>query len=312
MPLHPQAEAVLRDVPRIWDDLDSLTAAKARAWGTDLRAEADDRPPAGVAVEQIEVPGAEGPLRGRVYRPTGATPVGTVLWVRGGGFVMGSLTTEQVPAPLALASGCAVVSVEYRLAPEHPFPAALEDSRAALGWVAEHAPALGGGVGRVAVGGESAGGNLAAVLALTARDRRSPDLALQVLLYPMTARTFDGPSRHDPAVSPIAPPEAIEWLWRQYLGERDGSSPLVSPLRAETLAGLPPALVITAEYDLLRDEGEAYAHRLERAGVPVELRRYDGMHHGFVDWHGEIDAAGECIHHMGAAFRRALSPAEGA
>jgi acetyl esterase len=202
--------------------------------------------------------------------------------------------------------------VEYRLAPEHPFPAGLEDCYAALGWVAERAQELGGRVDRVAVGGDSAGGNLAAAVSLMARDRGGPELALQVLLYPMTARVFDGSSRHDPAVSPSAPPEAIEWMWRRYLGEEDVTTDaLFSPLDAETLTGLPPALVVTAEYDLLRDEGEAYAQRLEREGVPVELRRYDGMFHGFTDFSGVIDAADDCIAVMGlrcnAVVRRSVS-----
>jgi len=309
MPLHPQAAAALAKLPSVWRDveaIDTMTAAKARA----ILANAATRSVAvpGVAIEDIDVPGPAGPLRARVYRPVDAAPVGTVLWIRGGGFVLGSLDVDRVSAPLARASGCAVVSIEYRLAPEHPFPAPLEDCYAALGWVAEHAPAL-GGAAAIAIGGESAGGNLAAAAALMARDRNGPEPALQVLLYPMTARAFDGPSRRDPEVAALARTEAIDWFWRQYLGEREGTDPLACPLCAETLAGLPPALVITAEYDVLRDEGEAYARRLEQEGIAVELRRYDGMHHAFVDAHGAIDAADECIAHVGAAVRRAVSPA---
>jgi acetyl esterase len=218
-----------------------------------------------------------------------------MLWIRGGGFVTGSLDTDFVAAPLARTSGCAVVSFEYRLAPEHPFPAALEDCYSALSWATEHASELGGDAGPIALGGESAGGNLAAAAALMARDRDGPKIALQVLLYPMIARVFDGLSRRDPKLAAIARTEAIDWFWQQYLGDRDGSDPFACPLRAARLAGLPPALVITAEYDVLRDEGEAYAERLEREGVAVQLRRYDGMHHGFADSSGVIDAADECI-----------------
>ena len=308
MPLHPQAAAVLADMPDVWRDLDainSMTAAKARAMVAEVSAKLGEfSPPPGVAVEDIDVPGAAGLLRARVHRPTTRAPVGTVLWIRGGGFAL--LAPDTTSAPLALASGCAVVSFEYRLAPEHPFPAALEDCYAVLCWVAEHASGLGGHAAPVAIGGESAGGNLAAAIALMGRDQGGPLPALQVLLYPMTARVFDGRSRHDPDVGALARPEAIEWLWQQYLGDRDGSDPLASPLYAKTLAGLPPALVITAEYDVLCDEGEAYAHRLEREGVPTELRRYNGMHHGFANSPGVIDAADECIELMGAAIRRAV------
>jgi acetyl esterase len=304
--LHPQARAVLRDMPRVWEDLASLTVETARSAS---KAVADGFVDAGsdAAVEAIELPGAAGPVRARVYRPVHGQPVGTLVWFRGGGFVMGTLEMERIPAPLAVASGCVVVSVEYRLAPEHPFPAGLEDCFAALRWVADNVSALGGDRERIAVGGDSAGGNLATAVALMARDAGGPDLAFQLLLYPMTARTFDGPSRRDPAMSELGPPEGIDWCWRHYVGERDGSEALISPLRAETLAGLPPAVVITAEYDLLRDEGEAYADRLEHEGVPVERRRYDGMPHGFVDFRGKVDAADECIAQVGAALRGALS-----
>jgi acetyl esterase len=142
-----------------------------------------------------------------------------------------------------------------------------------------------------------------------ARERGGPGIPFQMLLYPMIARTFAGGSRHDPAVSPIAPPEAIEWLWRQYVGGGGRVDPLASPFDAETLAGLSPALVVTAEYDLLRDEGEVYAARLARDGVPVETRRFDGVHHGFVEYPGQIDVADECIALMGAALRDALAEA---
>ena len=311
MPLHPQAAAVLAQMaPIVWRDvgaINAMTAAKARAWEADATAQDEIGLPPGVAVEETAVPGAAGPLRARVYRPSKGAPIGTVLWIRGGGFVLGSLETDRIAAPLALASGCAVVSFEYRLAPEHPFPAAIDDCDAVLRWVAEHAPALGGRAGRIAVGGDSAGGNLAAALALIARDRGGPELALQVLLYPMIARRFDGASRRDPEMAALARAEANEWFWQQYLGDRDGSDPRACPLCAETLAGLPPALVLTAEYDVLRDEGEAYAERLERAGVPVEVRRFAGMHHAFAESPGLIDAADECIALMGAEFRRALS-----
>ena len=308
MPLHPRLAELLAQGPNPWLDLDaiaSMTAAKARAWAAGTGAEAATVAHPGVAVEEVELPGGAGPLRGRVHRPTAEEPRGTLLWIRGGGFVLGSLASDWMPGPLAAACGCAVVALDYRLAPEHPYPCALEDCCAALSWVAEHAAQFGGD--GIAVGGESAGGNLAAAVALAARERGGPPIALQALLWPMLARTFEGGSRHDPELGALARPEAIEWLWEQYLGERDGSDPLACPLEAQTLAGLPPAVVVTAEYDVLRDEAEAYAERLARDGVAVRLRRYDGMVHGFPEWGwGVVDAAQECLDYVGAAVRSAL------
>jgi len=297
MPLHPQARRVLAGLPSVWRDvaaIEALTAAKARA----LMNAGPPTLPAGVTFDEIEVDGAEGSLPGRLYRPSAGTPVGTLLWLQGGGFVLDSFTTTPVPATLAAATGCVVVSVRYRLAPEHRFPAAPEDCYAALRWAADRGP--------VAVGGESAGGNLAAVVALMARDRGGPEIPLQVLLCPMTARHFEGQSRSDPAVGALARTEAIEWFWHQYLGDRDGYDELSSPLHAQRLAGLPAAVVVTAEYDVLRDEGEAYAERLASEGVRVDLRRFEGMPHGFTDFPGVIDAADECLTYVGEAIRRSL------
>jgi acetyl esterase len=289
-----------------------MTVANARAWAVEASGHGEGSLPGGVAVEEIEIPGATEAMPARVYRPsTATTRAGTVLWLRGGGFVVGSLATERIPAPLARASECAVVSIEYPLAPEHPFPEALNGCYAALCWVADHAATLAGHASAIAIGGESAGANLAAATALMARDRGGPELALQVLLYPMLARSFDGPSRHDPEMGALIRTEAIDWLWRQYLGDRDSTDPLACPLCAHTLAGLPPAVVMTAEFDVLRDEGEAYAQRLASEGVPIELRRYDGMHHGFAEWPGIIDAADECIDVIGASFGKALATGRG-
>jgi acetyl esterase len=308
MPLHPQVAAMLAETPNPYRDPDvPLTVEDERAREARVRNSASVPPP-GVEVEAIELTGAEGSLPGRVYRPSRGSPLGTVLWIRGGGFIVGSLDADVLAPPLALASGCAVVSFEYRLAPEHPFPAAPEDCYAALCWAAEHAAELSGLDGPVAVGGESAGGNLAAVVTLMARERGGPAIAQQVLLVPAVARHFDGLSRRDPEQSVDAAPHAIEWMWRQYLAdEADAVNPFASPLHAESLVGLPPALVITAEYDVLRDEGEAYARRLEQDGVSVEHCRFDGMSHSFPGWLGEVDAAQECLELMGAAFRRALA-----
>jgi len=166
-------------------------------------------------------------------------------------------------------------------------------------------PEICGKEGPLVIGGESAGGNLAAVAAQMVRDNGGPEIVLQILVYPMMAFRYDGPSRHDRSLGVLAPPEAIDWIWKLYLSSSDGAVPLASPLLADTLCGLPPAVIITAEYDLLRDEGEAYASRLERAGVPVALRRYDGMPHGFADWIYELDAARDCVKFIASCLARA-------
>lgn len=303
MPLHSKVQELIKDVPNAWAGPDAMTVARARALQEEVLADLTVSPLDGVSTEDLWIPGPAGKLRARMYRPTRGTVDGVMLWLHGGGFVLGSLETERSHAPLARAAGCAVVSVDYRRAPEDPFPAAVEDCYAALRWVTARACSLGGHPDRVALGGESAGGNLAAAATLLARDRGGPSPSLQVLLYPMTARHFAGPSRHDASISPLWPPAAIEWVWRQYLGDADGLSPLASPLYAETLAGLPPALVLTAEYDLLRDEGEAYADRLAAAGVPVRRRRYASVPHGFAEWAGVLDVADECINDIATAIR---------
>jgi acetyl esterase len=307
MPLHPQAAALLAEKSPPFRDPDWVpSVAEARSW--EEAARGDVPVPPGVAFEDVEIPGHAGTLPGRVYRPTQHAPLGTILWIRGGGFIVGSLACDRIAPPLAQSSGCAVVSFEYRLAPEHRFPAAPDDCYAALCWTAEHAADLGGHDGPVGVAGESAGGNLAAAVALMARERGGPAIAQQVLLVPVVARHFDGPSRRDPAQSAGAAPHLVDWFWQQYLAdEADGANPLVSPLVAESLAGLPPALVITAEYDLLRDEGAAYAQRLRDEGVPTEHRLFEGMPHDFTGWPERIDAAQECLDLMGATFRRALA-----
>jgi acetyl esterase len=211
---------------------------------------------------------------------------------------------------LAAASGCAVVSVDYRLAPEHPFPAAPEDCYAATAWVAEHARSLGAARGHLAVGGDSAGGNLAAVVSRLARDRGGPRVDLQLLVYPVVARAPDTPSYREFADGYWLTAEAMAWFWRHYVPPgQDGSDPRASPLLCDSLARLPPAVVAIAECDLLRDEGEQYAARLRAEGVPVQLRTYAGMLHGFLACAGAIDEAWVAFEELGAAVAAALRPA---
>jgi acetyl esterase len=231
-----------------------------------------------------------------------------LAYYHGGGWVVGSLDThEGVCRALANRARCLVVAVDYRLAPEHPFPAAVEDAWAAVEWLSENAAEIGGDPGRLAVGGDSSGGNLAAVMALRARDR-GLRLAFQLLVYPVTDHDLDSPSYLANADGYGLRRESMRWFWDQYLSDpAQRSHPEASPLRASDLAGVAPALVLTCEYDPLRDEGEAYAERLRRAAVPVSISSYEGMIHGFFRMPAVIDAACRALDETGSALRKALS-----
>jgi acetyl esterase len=214
-----------------------------------------------------------------------------LVYFHGGGWVVGTLDTHDTCCrALAVGAGCAVVSVDYRLAPEHKFPAAAEDAYAATCWVAEKGESLGVDPARIAVGGDSAGGNLATVVCLMARDRRGPELCHQLLVYPVTNYSFDTPSYRENADGYYLTHEKMVYFWNQYLpDEASGRNPYASPLQAPDLGDLPPALIITAGYDPLRDEGEAYANRLRSAGVTVRLSCYESMIHGFLIMGARID-----------------------
>jgi acetyl esterase len=249
-------------------------------------------------VRSVEDADADG-VPVRVYRPEeGDLPA--LVYFHGGGWVVGSLDShDALCRTLAARSGCALVAVDYRLAPEHRFPAALEDAWTATQWAAQRFP-------RLAVGGDSAGGTLAAVVALRARDRGLP-LALQVLVYAATDFSFDTDSYREHGTGTNLTEEGMRWFWAQYLpDDAAGADPEASPLRAGDLAGVAPALVITAEYDPLRDEAEAYAARLEAVGVPVVLTRYDGLVHGFLRMPAVIDRATNGIDEVAGAVRAAL------
>ncbi|MFB7950356.1 alpha/beta hydrolase [Kitasatospora phosalacinea] len=311
MPLHPQAEALRRQraaagTPPLY----TRTLAEARAADlADTRAAAGSPEPVG-SVTEFTVPGPDGPLPLRAYRPAAGTDgqLPVLLYLFGGGWVLGSLDTgDALCRRLTNAVGCVTVSVGYRLAPEHPFPAAVHDVLAAAEWVAAHAAELGADPGRLAVAGDSAGGNLAAALTLLARERGGPALRHQLLVYPNTDHAADTPSvrEHDDPL--LFNRRSVAWYWGHYLADpADGADPLASPLRAPSLAHLPPATVITAEYDPLRDEGELYAGALRAAGVPVELRRYDGVPHGFFAMSGVLDDGRAAQQYAADRLREAL------
>jgi acetyl esterase len=231
----------------------------------------------------------------RLYRPEGSGELPVLVYFFGGGWVLGKLeASEPVCRRLAVATPCAVLAVDYRQAPEHRFPAAVDDCYAATAWAAEHGAELELDAGRLAVGGVSAGGNLAAAVTLVARRRGGPRLCFQLLVYPPLRHGGDTASMRTVGDPLFFDRADMDWCWSHYLErEEDGANPLASPLRAADLGGLPPALVITAELDPLRDEGELYAGRLAEAGVPTELVRFDGMMHGFFSRDDVLDAAAE-------------------
>ena len=259
-------------------------------------------------VEDRTIPGPDGDLPIRVYHPEGTPPFPGLVFFHGSGFVLANLDThDAICRDLTNDSGCALVSIDYRLAPEHPYPAAPRDCFAATQWVARHGAEIGLDGARLAVGGDSAGGNLAAVVALMAREAGGPPLAAQLLIYPVTDYNFDTPSYEENAEGYGLGAATMRWFWGHYLrDEAQGAEPQASPLRAESLAGLPPAHVVTAEYDPLRDEGEAYAARLTAAGVPTTLTRYDGLIHGFFGQMNQVPLAREAIRSSGAALRDVL------
>jgi acetyl esterase len=310
MALDPQARAFLDQLQELGvPGIGELPPDEARAAG-DAASEAVFGPFVEVPWEERAVPGPAGAIPTRVYRP-GDELAPVLVYFHGGGWVLGSLVTHHgVCATLARLSGCVVCSVDYRLAPEHRFPAALDDAWAATTWIAEHAEEISGRPGALAVGGDSAGGNLAAVCAMRARDEGLP-LALQLLVYPVCDADLDTSTYREFADGYFLTADGMRWFWDHYLPEGDGDrfQPDASPLRAADVGGTAPALVMTVEFDPLRDEGEAFARRLEEAGVPVTLTRYDGMIHGFFRMPGVIGRANDALAEAAEALRAAFAAA---
>jgi acetyl esterase len=255
---------------------------------------------------ELEIPGPGGPIRMLALRPEGDGPLPVVAYLHGGGWVMGELESYVAPlSRLANAAGAIVAAIGYRLAPEHRFPAALDDALAGIRWLAAHAGELGGDRTRLAVAGDSAGGNLAAVAAR--RLRGDVDLRLQALIYPVIDAGVNTPSYREFADGHGLSAASMRRFWDLYLDGAAGSDPDASPLRADDLAGVAPALVLTAEEDVLRDEGEAYAEKLRAAGVPVEQARWPGTIHGFFRWQQTAAPAREAVERVAEALRAALA-----
>jgi acetyl esterase len=309
MPLDPQVQGLLSMLAGEAElEMTDATIAEVRTtFAAFAGLGVGDPPPIG-AVTDADADGV--PVR--IYTPAGAATAGelrpVIVYYHGGGWAIGDVAGyDPLTRLLAAETDAIVVSVDYRLAPEHPHPAAVDDSFTALQWVAKHAPDFGADGTRVAVAGDSAGGNLSAVMALLAKARGGPKLALQALVYPVTDCVFDTPSYLENGEGYFLEGTSMAYFFDAYCrGGTDPTTPNVSPLRADDLTGVAPALVITAEFDPLRDEGEAYAAALRAAGVPVEATRYDGMIHGFVAMPALLAGGRQAFDQLVTALRSAL------
>jgi acetyl esterase len=303
MPLDPQVQALLAlNLPAYHTQTPEQNRQILQAMST-------MQVPIPVArVEDRKVPGPDGTILVRLYTPQGHGPFPVLMFFHGGGWVIGDLETyDELCRTLTNEANCLVVSVDYRLAPEHKFPSGPEDCYAATQWVAANATRFNGDPSRLALGGDSAGGNIAAVVAQMARDRGNFPVIFQLLLYPMTNLLAETASLRENAEGYFLTAKDIEWFLKHYLtSEEDKKNPLASPMLASDLGGLPPALIITAEYDPLRDDGELYGKCLKEAGVPVTMTRYPGMIHGFVSLAAVLDQGKQAIVESCAALQAAF------
>jgi acetyl esterase len=315
--LHPQARALLnlieeRGVP----PTHTLAPGEARTLYRERRMYTQPAPPEVGEIRDLTMPGPAGNIALRLYRPLGSEPqakLPVLVYYHGGGWVIGDLDThDTLCRELANGSGCAVVSVDYRMGPEHRFPAAVDDSIAALRWVHANAHQLGIDAARIAVGGDSAGGNLAAVVAIAARDAGGPALAFQLLIYPATDMRRTAPSHETNGQGYLLTRDTITYFHDHYIVDaKDDLDWRASPLLHENLAGLPPAFVLTAGYDPLRDEGLQYAQRLTQAGTRSSLVCFERQIHGFILMGRVLDEANTAVQLCAAQLRSALSGAQG-
>ncbi len=309
MPLDPQvAKLIAQEAERGRVPYAEMTVAEVRAGAFEELALAGDPEPVFEVTDRY-IPGPTADLHIRIYRPTATEPVPAVVYLHGSGWVVCNIdNSDTAVRAFANRSGCVFVAVNYQKAPEHPFPVALDDADATLRWVTENAVTLGIDANRIGVGGDSAGGNLAAALCLRFRDGNGPRIAHQLLIYPVLDCSFDTASYIENASGYLLERDDMRWFFDQYLVDpAQAGDPLVSPLRAPDLSGLPRALVVSAEYDPLRDEAELYAERLRDAGVPVRVSRYDGMIHGFAWMSGVVERTQVLYDEVGRELRDALS-----
>jgi acetyl esterase len=307
--LHPTVRALLQSFQAEQAPaLETLPLPEARQAALDGIKPIEGTPEPVASIENVRIHGPNGDIPLRIYTADTASQRPAMVYFHGGGWVLCNLDSHDVVCQaIAHRAGAVVIAVDYRLAPEHKFPAAVTDAYAATEWVAANAGRLGIDPARISVGGDSAGGNLGAVISLISRERKGPRIASQALVYPVTdLSSFDTPSYQEFATDHQLTKAEMEWFRDHYLNSpADGLNPYASPLLAPDLRGLPPALVITAECDPLRDEGEAYAKRLEDAGVPVTCTRYAGMIHPFFSLSGAIPQSLDAIQQVADAVRAA-------
>ena len=311
MPVDPQMQGVIERInnsglPPFY----SVSAHEARRLYKEARAFLSPPAPGVEAVRDLAADGPAGPIPLRLYRGLGTvpgTPLPLLLYFHGGGWTIGDLDTHDIVCrTLANRARCAVVAVDYRMGPEHKFPAAVEDAIAATRWVSQQAAALGVDAARMAVGGDSAGGNLAAVVCLALRDAGGPALLFQALVYPATDQRMDSASHAKFGEGYLLTRNNMLWFRGNYLSPADYDDWRASPIRAADLARLPPAHIITAGYDPLVDEGRAYSDRLVTAGVPVLYECFEGMAHGFVTMGGAVAAANHALYRLGQSLAQAF------
>ena len=308
MPLHPQAARIVkafeermgtaRGVPTIEERRAAVVEASSESW------------PRMARVKNAIVPGpVAGGIPVRIFTPSSLNGLPILMYFHGGGWVIGSIdSTEGLARYMAAATGCIVISVGYRLAPEHKFPKGLEDCYAATKWAAAQAESFGGDGSRIAVCGDSSGGNLAAAVCLVARDRGGPKIVYQALIYPVLDRNFSTSSYEDNSKGYLLTRRMMVGNWRDYLADEESAiNPYAAPLQSRDLSGLPAAYVITVEYDPLRDEGASYANMLRAAGVPVTYVCYAGMVHGFFGYIAQVDLANEAMASLSKEIQLAVS-----
>src|SRR2546428_1348707 len=309
MPLDPQTQAVLEMMAAMSaPPVHTQSVEEARQTMAMMAVMAGEPEPVG-KVEDRDIAGPEGTIPVRIYTPEGKAPFPVLVFFHGGGWVIGNIEShDTVCRSLTNMANCITVSVDYRLAPEHKFPAAPEDCYAATQWVAANAAMFNGDTSRIAVGGDSAGGNLAAVVALMARDRGGPSLVFQLLVYPVTHCNYTTSSYQSYADGYLLSRDSMQWYWDHYLHmPADASNPYAAPLVTQDLGGLPPALVVTAECDPLCDEGAAYARRLQAAGVLTTYSCYDGMIHGFFGMPAVLDKGKRAVADAATALQKAFT-----
>ncbi|HUU72210.1 MAG TPA: alpha/beta hydrolase fold domain-containing protein [Burkholderiales bacterium] len=315
MPLDPQVQAVLdaakkANVAELWQLTPHDARAEYRRRTNRLKVDVDIH-----RFEDRDIDGSGGKIPIRIYTPrelTSGEKLPVLVWYHGGGYVIGDLDThDSACRALANEADCIVVAVDYRLAPEHKFPAAVDDCFASLKWVVKHADEINVDGTRIAVGGDSAGGNLAAVVSILARNAGSPKIAFQLLIYPVTAPEPETKSHHAFAEGYLLTRKTITWFFTQYIrSSKDVTDFRYAPLEADDLSSLPPSLIVVAGYDPLRDEGVEYAEALIHAGNRVRLSNYEGMVHGFYLMGGMVDASRRAISESAAMLREAFAPAD--